>query len=207
MGARPTTGSGVPKQPRQPVERYNRNVMLDRGTLIGALKRLGELLQARGVEGEICLLGGAVMVLAFNARPSTKDVDAIFEPASVVRRLAREVALEQDLPEDWLNDGAKGFISSRHETTSADVPQFPGLRLTVPTPEYMLAMKCMASRIGTAPDVPGDVADIRFLIKRLGLTSAAQARDIVARYYPEAHIPPRVIYLLDDLFTGMGTTS
>ena len=58
------------------MERYNRNAMLDRDTLIGALKRLRELLQAREVEGEICLLGGAVMVLASNARPSTKDVDA-----------------------------------------------------------------------------------------------------------------------------------
>ena len=176
--------------------------MLDRETIVGALRRLAELLRDRGVEGEICLLGGSVMVLAFRSRPSTKDVDAIFEPASLIRRLAHEVGTEQDLPEDWLNDGAKAFASARHETTDTDVPQFGGLRLTVPTPEYMLAMKCMASRIGAAPDDPGDVADIGFLIDRLGLTSAEQARAIVARYYPEERIPPRAIYLLDDIFAG-----
>lgn len=180
--------------------------MLDRETILEAFRRLAELLRDRGVDGEICLLGGAVMVLAFSARQSTKDVDAIFEPASLVRRLAQEVATERSLPEDWLNDGAKGFVSARHETTDTDIPQFEGLRLTVPTPEYMLAMKCMASRIGAAPDDPGDVADIRFLIDRLGLTSAAQARAIVARYYPEERIPSRAVYLLDDIFAGRGTT-
>ena len=107
--------------------------MLDRETILGALSRLAELLRERGVEGEVCLLEGTVMVLAFSARPSTKDVDAIFEPASLVRRLARDVAEERGLPDDWLNDGAKGFVSARHETTETDLPQFPGLRLTAPT--------------------------------------------------------------------------
>ena len=46
---------------------------LDRETILRALGRLSELLGARGVKGEICLLGGTVMVLAFNARASTKD--------------------------------------------------------------------------------------------------------------------------------------
>jgi len=38
--------------------------------------------------------------------------------------------------------------SSRHETTAGNLPQFPHLRLTMPVPEYLLAMKCMAARIG-----------------------------------------------------------
>jgi hypothetical protein len=177
--------------------------MLDRDTIVEALRRLAALLRERGVEGEICLLGGTVMVLAFRARPSTKDVDAIFQPASVIRELARHVAVERELPDDWLNDGAKGFVSARHETTDTDLPQFEGLRLTMPTTEYLLAMKCMSSRIGAGPDDPGDVADIRFLISRLGLTSAEAARAIVARYYPAERIPMRAVYLLEDLF---GTT-
>ena len=52
-------------------------------------------------------------------------------------------ALSDDLrlPADWLNDGVKGFISTRHETTTGNLPQFPHLRLTMPVPEYLLAMK------------------------------------------------------------------
>lgn len=176
--------------------------MLDREVIVAALRRLAEMLRARGVQGEVCLLGGTVMVLGFRARPATRDVDAIFEPAAIVRELARRVAAEQELPEDWLNDGAKGFVSVRHDTTTGDLPQFDGLRLTMPTPEYLLAMKCMASRIGAGPAEPGDVADIRFLISHLGLRAAEQAREIVARYYPEDRIPPRALYLLEDLFAG-----
>src|SRR5262245_1398446 len=138
--------------------------MLDRATILAALARLAELLRGEGIEGEICLLGGTVMVLAFDARPSTKDVDAIFEPASAIRRLSAVVGTELQLPEDWLNDAAKGFASARHETSSADLPQFPGLRVVAPTPEYLLAMKCMASRIAVGPGGADDVADIRFLL-------------------------------------------
>jgi hypothetical protein len=174
--------------------------MLDRDLIVSALRDLAELLRERGVQGEICLLGGAVMVLAFRARPATRDVDAIFEPASLIRELSRRIATARDLPEDWLNNGAKGFVSAHHDTTTGDLPQFEGLRITMPTAEYLLAMKCMASRIGTAPADPGDVADIRFLISHLGLRSAEDALHIVARYYPEDRIPARARYLLEDLF-------
>ena len=179
--------------------------MLDRDAIVGALQRLAALLRERGVEGEVCLLGGTVMVLAFRSRPSTKDVDAIFHPAALVRELAQRVAVERALPSDWLNDGAKAFISARHETTEADLPQFEGLRLTAPTAEYMLAMKCMASRIAAGPDDPGDVADISFLISHLGLTAATEAHAIVAHYYPEERIPPRAVYLLEDIFARKET--
>ena len=90
--------------------------MLTREEIVAALARLAELLRERQTEGEVCLFGGAVMVLAFQARPSTKDVDAIFRPAPLVRELARHVAAERGLPEDWLNDGVKGFVSARHDT-------------------------------------------------------------------------------------------
>ncbi|HLP48779.1 MAG TPA: hypothetical protein VK469_22755 [Candidatus Kapabacteria bacterium] len=34
------------------------------------------------LKGEILIFGGAAMVLAFNSRPSTRDVDALFQPKS-----------------------------------------------------------------------------------------------------------------------------
>lgn len=173
---------------------------LDRETILRALARLSVLLKRRGVVGEICLLGGTVMVVAYKARPSTKDVDAIFEPTGVIRELARTIAEELQLPEDWINDAAKGFVSTRHEIAAGDLPQFENLRVTAPVPEYLLAMKCMASRIPGDPEDRGDIGDIRFLIRHLGLGSVDQALGILSKYYPEERIPPRARYVLEDIF-------
>jgi hypothetical protein len=43
------------------------------------LTELNEELRLMDIKGEVSLYGGAVMCLAFKARPATKDVDAIFE--------------------------------------------------------------------------------------------------------------------------------
>jgi len=60
---------------------------------------------SKNVKGEICLYGGAVMCLVFDARPSTKDVDAIFHPAEIIRKAAKEISNDYELVDDWLNDG------------------------------------------------------------------------------------------------------
>jgi len=81
-------------------------------TILRALGSLSAELGRQGVTGELCLFGGTVMLLAFTARLSTKDVDALFQPASLIRSLARSISEEQQLPVDWLNDGVKGFCLS-----------------------------------------------------------------------------------------------
>ncbi len=173
---------------------------LARDELLNALRALSDKLGEQGVTGEICLFGGTVMVLAYSARLATKDVDALFKPPKTIRELADRIAREERLPANWLNDGVKGFLSSRHETTAGNLPQFPHLRLTMPVPEYLLAMKCMASRIGGTMGEQSDVADIAFLIRHLGLKSAKEVLDIVAQYYPANQIPVKTQYLVESLF-------
>src|SRR6058998_3829199 len=173
---------------------------LTREAILAALRALSDELGRDGVTGEICLFGGTVMVLAFAARLSTKDVDAIFRPTRLIRDLARKVAEQQRLPENWLNDGVKGYVSSRHETTAGNLPQFPSLRLTMPVPEYLLAMKCMAARLGGTTGEPTDIPDIVFLIGHLGLRSAREVLDIVGEYYPANRIPVKTQYLVEGLF-------
>jgi hypothetical protein len=94
---------------------------LTREELLNALRTLSDKLGERGVTGELCLFGGTVMVLAFSARLATKDVDALFKPPETIREVASRIAEELHLPNDWLNDGVKGFLSPRHETTVSDI--------------------------------------------------------------------------------------
>ena len=176
------------------------NRTLTREQIVAALQSLSDELGKQSITGEICLFGGMVMVLAFNARLMTKDVDALFQPAQIIRDLSSRIAEEHHLPANWLNDGVKGFVSVRHETTAGNLPQFPHLRLTMPVPEYLLAMKCMASRIGGTTDEPSDVADVIFLIRHLQLKSPKQVLDLVGQYYPADRLPVKTQYLVEGLF-------
>ena len=70
----------------------------------------------------------------------------------------------------------------------------------MPTPEYLLAMKCLASRIGAVETDSDDVNDIIFLVRHLKLKSAADVMDLVASYYPSDRIPVKSQYLVEGLF-------
>lgn len=86
--------------------------LLSRHDIENALRRLGELALQQGETIELLAVGGAAMVLGYDARLATHDVDAITlrpELARLVRMLVKQVAEELDWPTDWLNDGAKGF--------------------------------------------------------------------------------------------------
>jgi hypothetical protein len=173
---------------------------LTREHILTALQALSEALGKQALKGEICLFGGTVMVLAFNARLATKDIDGLFQPAQIMRELARAIAQEHHLPANWLNDAVKGFLSQRHETTAGNLPQFTNLRLTMPVPEYLLAMKCMAARIGATVNESTDVIDIIFLIRHLQLKSANDVLAVVAEYYPTQSIPVKTQFLVEGLF-------
>lgn len=134
-----------------------------RSEIEAGLKRLGELAQAKGLHIQLTLVGGAVMVLRFNARPSTRDIDAvILEPreARLVRELARSVADEFNWTEDWLNDGAKGYLVGISD--GPIVFQAPGIEARAPSMEQLLAMKLSAWR----DDV--DISDARGLLQEVG---------------------------------------
>lgn len=156
--------------------------MLTAGRIRELLDRLNARLAREGVAGELYLVGGAVMALAFDARASTHDVDGVFVPVDLVRRLARKVAEEAGADEGWLNDAVKGFLSPRGEFSPwLDLGH---LRVFVPLPEFH------------------DEDDMRFLLARLGIMRAADALAIVERYYPPERVPAKTRYALEEILGG-----
>jgi len=158
------------------------------------LRLLSERLVARGLVGEVALYGGAAMVLAHRARLSTKDVDAVFVPKQEIYQSVAEVAAEQGVEKDWLNDAVKGFLSEKNEILP--LCDYPGLKVFVAAPEYLLAMKCLSMRLGRDDT---DLADVRFLMNRLGLRNAAQVLDLVGRYYPDDRIQPKTRFAIEEI--------
>ena len=162
------------------------------------IRRLFELLNAtlrdEGIEGELFVVGGAVMCLAYAARPSTQDVDALFRPAREIRAAAARVAIETGYSPDWLNDGVKGFLSERGEF--APFLELDHLRVMVAQPEYLLAMKCLAMRIGAEFH---DEDDVRYLLRHLDIRTYEQAVTAITRYYPLDRFPQKTLYALTEL--------
>ena len=162
------------------------------------LRRLFELLndelRRAGIDGELFLVGGAVMCLAYAARPSTQDVDALFRPPIPVREAAARVATRAKLKADWLNDGVKAFLSAQGDF--APFLELDHLRIMVAQPQYLLAMKCLAMRIGAEFH---DEDDVRYLLRLLEVNGYQEALDVIAKYYPLERYPQKTLYALEEL--------
>jgi len=162
------------------------------------LRRLFELLNKElgrsGTQGELFLVGGAVMCLAYATRPSTQDVDALFRPPTQVREAATRVAIQAKVNADWLHDAVKGFMSARGDF--APFLQLDHLRIMMAQPEYLLAMKCLAMRIGAEFH---DEDDIRYLLRLLGVRNYDEAVTIITKYYPLERFPQKTLYALAEL--------
>jgi hypothetical protein len=171
--------------------------MLSRERIEELFRLLNQRLAGEDVVGEVYLVGGAVMCLAFAARPSTADVGAVFTPAAIVRRLARAVADEVGADPGWLNDAVKGYLSDRGDFSPW--LELPHLKVYVPVPQYLLAMKCLAFRLG--PEFH-DEDDVRYLLRYLNLERAEDALAIVERYYPADRIPAKTRFALEELLPG-----
>ncbi len=166
--------------------------MLTTETIRTLFVALNDQLASRGVLGEIGLCGGAVMCLVFQARNSTKDVDAVFEPTKEIREAAAVVAQDFGMAEDWLNDAAKGFFLS--PPPQNDVMELSNLRIWAPTADYMLAMKCVSARFDSH-----DRTDVEFLIRHLGLQSPAAVFEVICRYYPRERVPAKTAFFVEEI--------
>jgi hypothetical protein len=167
--------------------------LLDRREILDAFEALSARLAARGVRGNVFVVGGAAMILAYGIRRATRDVDAVFEPKLEVYAAAADVAPGLGLPPDWLNDAVKGFLPGEDE---ASIPVFEGvgLQVSAASARYLLGLKLLAAR----PEQDAD--DIRALYQVLKLKTAEAGLALVRDMYPDARIPPKTRFMLEEMF-------
>ena len=154
------------------------------------LLELAEELAVAGESGELFLVGGAALALGYDARESTRDVDALFEPKLAVYEAAARVGEQAGLAPGWLNDAMKGFLHG-DDAGRRLVLDHPALKVFVASPRYLLAMKLLAAR------VERDAEDIELLLRLAGITEVEEALDLVESAYGRDRVPVKTSLLLE----------
>ena len=165
---------------------------MDRSEILAALTALGEALESRGVKGELYVVGGAAIALAYDERRSTRDIDAVFEPKAVIYEAAAEVSERLGLPPGWLNDAVKGFLAGS-DPEAAPVLELPGLRCLVASARMLLALKVLAHRVGEDED------DVRLLAADLGLGTAEEVVGLAEEVFG-SRLDPAARFFVEELF-------
>jgi hypothetical protein len=134
-------------------------------------------------------------MLASNFRFATEDVDVsrLEQPlpdwlAAVVRKIAEE----NHWREDWLNDVVAFHLSSLADLAAdhLEFGTFPrdgtaaGLAVSVPSAEYLLALKRKAFRIMDPVRGETERLDILNLMRVVGISTAEEAIVLLGRYFP-----------------------
>ena len=131
---------------------------LTREQIVEALTALTHRLADKDIRAQLYIVGGAAMTLEYEARDSTRDIDARYHPKDVINVIAVQVAKEYGLPEDWLNDKAAMFISPIVDDENPILFSSTGaVMVHIASARVLLAMKIRASRPGR------DTSDIEFL--------------------------------------------
>lgn len=168
--------------------------MLTADEIRGYLYEMNDLLAEQEVSGEVVLCGGAVMALVYNARKSTKDVDALFAPTAIIRDVAQTVAEAHGLSDDWFNDAAKGFIDTSRMGFE-DVFELSNLRVRRPGDKEMLALKLASAREDSM-----DADDALFLMGVVGVGSLEEVYEIIEQYIPSPRLTPMASFFAQEIY-------
>ena len=168
-------------------------VAFDRDALLDAFDRIGRAAVEAGTKLQIAVYGGSALMLASNFRFATEDVDVSELPRPQPDWLARAVQeIERNWQEDWFNDAVVFHLSSLADRAD-DHLEFgtfprdgtpPGLVVSVPTAEYMLALKLKAFRVMDPSRGEIERLDILTLMRVVGISDVEAAICLLGRYFP-----------------------
>lgn len=157
----------------------------DRDALLDAFDRIGRAAALAGTKLQIAVYEGSALMLASNFRFATEDVDVSELEHPLPGWLATvvdEIAKENGWLSDWFNDGVAFHLSPLADR-ALDHLEFgtfprdgtpPGLAVSVPSAEYLLALKLKAAR----------VTDPLNLMQVVGISTVEDAIALLGRYFP-----------------------
>lgn len=172
--------------------------MLTKNEIEKYLKEMDSELAKRGLTGEIVLCGGAVMAYVYDARPSTKDIDALFAPTTELREIANDIANRHNLDEDWFNDAAKAYIDTS-KMKFVKVLELDSLLVKRPEDKAMLAMKLASAREDSK-----DAEDAIFLIRKLGIKNETELLNIMEKNIPSQQLTPMSSFFAKEMLRRAG---
>lgn len=141
------------------------------------LSRYDHALAGRGVVVELCVVGGAVLRLAFTAEPVTRRPRAVLADPELALDARRRAAEKGGVAMDRLQAAARELVGRHGGPGGA----FEGraLRVFRAPADYVLAMRCLA--LAFAPET-GTEDDIRYLLRFMGVHRIDEAMALVDRY-------------------------
>jgi len=158
---------------------------LTKAAIEDAFREMGEILVRSGKLAEIAVYGGAAILLQFSVTFRTSDVDAQVESGDhgALMDAARVVAQRRGWLRSWLSEAVTMYLGEPGGTSlHACYPSETrvGLRVYVARPDYLLAMKLRAMRIGRR-----DEQDAALLARACGITTRAGLLSLLAKYFPK----------------------
>ncbi len=166
-----------------------------RDALLDAFDQIGRAAALAGTKLQIAVYGGSALMLASNFRFATEDVDVseLERPLpDWLAAIVHQIAEKNRWSEDWFNDGVAFHLSSIADR-AADHLEFgtfprdgtsPGLVVSVPSAEYLLALKLKAVRVTDPLRGETERLDILNLMQVVGISTVDGAIALLGRYFP-----------------------
>lgn len=147
-------------------------------TFLEIMECLDKKLVENKMELSINIYGGTVMMVCFDVRPATKDIDALFDISPQLNNILLEIVETYDLHSDWINQDIKEPLKVLKTESLKELYKFNNLKILAPSPEQMLAMKILSYR----PEPYKDFEDAEFLIEYLKIDSLENVIKIFDNY-------------------------
>lgn len=168
---------------------------LNADTVRELLSELSTRVTNSGQYVQMLIVGGAAIALNYDHGRLTRDIDAIFEPAEVVRILAAEIGEKYGLEPDWINDAVAGFMPKLEDNNREVVFESEHLLAEIAGPEFLLAMKLFAVRNDK------DINDAAILWNRCGYTSVDQGVELLEKSYPSRLLELKHQYSIESVLS------